>query len=396
MDTANSMDSVWQKAAIIGGLWASVEIIVGSFLHNVRIPFSGSILAFFGIILLVAFSKLWPGRGMIWRAGLICALMKSVSPSAVILGPMTGILAEALLLQLFVNLFGRNLVGYISGGIFSLMSALFHKVISLFILYGLDLFKIYLNLYYFAAKQVRIQQADPWVLILIVVGIYVLFGTLAAILGYYVGKQSSLLSSSESQPDENMKAQVADPVTSFISKYSLFYHFLHLLLLPICLYFINKADAHYMWIIPGSYCILILLRYSKHLNRLKKPFFWMQIVIVALLAALFWSNSADMSPESQWQGLWVGLQLNFRAILVIFSFTAISAELKNPRIQQYLVTHGFRNVYWSLNLAFSVLPFMMKNMGKGRSFFTHPLSSLSLALSKSNHWLEYIQSKSVD
>ncbi|HPT04887.1 MAG TPA: hypothetical protein PLG86_07070, partial [Bacteroidales bacterium] len=63
------LSDVWLKAAVVGGLWASVEIIIGSFLHNLRIPFAGSILASFGTIFLVAFFQLWPVKGLIWRAG---------------------------------------------------------------------------------------------------------------------------------------------------------------------------------------------------------------------------------------------------------------------------------------------------------------------------------------
>jgi hypothetical protein len=33
---------VWLKAAVLGGLWASVEIIIGSFFHNLRLPFAGT------------------------------------------------------------------------------------------------------------------------------------------------------------------------------------------------------------------------------------------------------------------------------------------------------------------------------------------------------------------
>ena len=49
------LQTVWMKAAIVGGLWAAVEIILGSFLHNLRIPFSGTFLTIQGVILLIAF-----------------------------------------------------------------------------------------------------------------------------------------------------------------------------------------------------------------------------------------------------------------------------------------------------------------------------------------------------
>lgn len=395
MVSSDRIALVWQKASVAGGLWAAVEIIVGSFLHNLRIPFSGSILAFFGTIILIAFSRIWPEKGVIWRAGLICALMKSISPSAVILGPMTGIFAEALLLQLFVNLFGRNLAGYITGGIFSLMSALFHKVISLLILYGLDLFRIYLNIYYFAARQINIGQADPWVLVAVLVGAYVVFGVLSAFLGNYIGKRV-LLSESMGTPAEGASHPVISQAPSDQpGKYSLTLLTTHLLALPVCLYFVNQPGWHMGLIAPVVYCLFVILTYPAHLRRLTKPFFWFQILMVTVLAVLFWTNAGDGSA-SRWQGLWVGLQLNFRAVLVILSFTAISVELKNPLIQRFLVSHGFASIYLSLNLAFSILPVMMKSLGRGRSFITKPLATLIQALSRANQWLGEVVDKQKD
>jgi len=73
-----TVDTTWAKAAVLGGLWASFEIVIGSFLHNMHIPFSGSFLTFFATIFMIAFYQLWPDKGLIWRAGLICALMKSI------------------------------------------------------------------------------------------------------------------------------------------------------------------------------------------------------------------------------------------------------------------------------------------------------------------------------
>ena len=78
------LQPIWLKAAVLGGLWASIEIIIGSFFHNLRLPFAGTILAANATILMVAFYQMWPEKGLIWRAGLIAALMKSISPSAII------------------------------------------------------------------------------------------------------------------------------------------------------------------------------------------------------------------------------------------------------------------------------------------------------------------------
>ena len=62
---------IWLKASVVGSLWASVEIIAGSFFHNLRIPMAGTILAMISVMIMVAFHQIWKEKGLFWRAGLI-------------------------------------------------------------------------------------------------------------------------------------------------------------------------------------------------------------------------------------------------------------------------------------------------------------------------------------
>jgi len=147
------MKDKWLQAATIGTIWASFEVIIGSFLHNVRLPFAGTILSFFAVMLMVSFLFLWPRRGILWRAALICALMKSISPSAVILGPMTGIFLEGLLMELAIIILGVNAAGMLIGGMLAVFSALLHKAVNLLIIYGWDLARLLDNLVNYATAN---------------------------------------------------------------------------------------------------------------------------------------------------------------------------------------------------------------------------------------------------
>ncbi|NLZ95494.1 MAG: hypothetical protein GX921_06695 [Bacteroidales bacterium] len=141
--STKTVNDKWIKASVLAGLWAGIEIIAGSFLHNLRIPFSGTILTFISIILVIGFFQIWPKYGIIWRAGVITALMKSISPSAVILGPMVAITVEGFIMELAVRVAGRNISGYISAGMLTMVGILVHKVVRLFLLFGWDIFLIY-------------------------------------------------------------------------------------------------------------------------------------------------------------------------------------------------------------------------------------------------------------
>lgn len=185
----SKLSSTWIKAAVIGSLWASVEIVAGSFLHNLQIPLTGTILTAFAIFLLSAFSVLWKDAGIFWRAGLICALMKSISPSAVIIGPMIGIITKAFLFEIMLLTLGRNIFGTLAGGALAAVSAVFHKFFTLLILYGFDFVRILDSLYHYAIKQLNINGVRPLEVIGILLGFYLLIGLFSSIFGLLAGRK---------------------------------------------------------------------------------------------------------------------------------------------------------------------------------------------------------------
>ena len=126
--TKYDLSEKWIKASIVGTIWAASEIVLGSFLHNLKVPFSGNVLTGIGIVILISLGSTWRENGLFWRAGLICAIMKTISPSAVIFGPMIAILSESLLLELSVRLFGRTLLGFALGAVLAMTWNLFQRI----------------------------------------------------------------------------------------------------------------------------------------------------------------------------------------------------------------------------------------------------------------------------
>ncbi|MBK6284537.1 MAG: hypothetical protein IPF54_19595 [Draconibacterium sp.] len=141
MDKIHHLNEKWIKAAILGTIWASSEIVLGSFLHNLRIPFSGNILTAIAIIILISANYKWQENGLFWRAGVICALLKTMSPSAVIFGPMIAIFTESVLLELSVRILGRSIPGYILGAVLAMSWNLFQKIFNFVIFTGTTLLK---------------------------------------------------------------------------------------------------------------------------------------------------------------------------------------------------------------------------------------------------------------
>lgn len=374
----------WLKAAVIGGLWASIEIVIGSFLHNLRIPFAGTILAAQGIIILLAFMRLWPERGIIIRAGIITALMKSISPSAIILGPMIGILTEAILLELFLILFGRNIFGFIIAASIALASALFHKIISFIILYGFDIVGIYENIFHWFQKKIDISSLNPTEFILVLLGIYLLWGLLSGITGYYIGEKSKQLGDLPRLEVEAQESEEFFPLNAN-QNFNLPLLILNLLSIPVGLLLLNLVNTYIGFAYIISFVIFALFKYRKSMRRLRKPIFWIQLIIIMMLAAVFGNNQESTGNTYNFNGILYGIEMCVRALFIVISFTAISVELRNPVIKQKLNSSFAQHLYAALGIAFGVLPRVVKALPKSSEFFTHPIRTFSILIARTKN-----------
>lgn len=393
MVSVKQPNDIWLKAAVVGGLWASLEIIIGSFLHNARLPMAGSTLAFFGTILLIGYSQIWPSKGLIIRAGLITAIMKSVSPSAIILGPMMGIMLEAIMIELALLFLGRNLAGYLLAGVLSVSSALFYKVLSMMVFYGYDLIQVYVNIINYGLKQLRIEEARPMEVLLALLVFYVTMGTIAAILGYYAGRKAISMEVDEKRMTINSNDTSANDffVVDENQSTSLPLLFTHLLAIPLGLFLMNSEIGWYRFVFISIYLLIIGTKYRYSLRRLKKPMFWFQLLIIVLLSALFWKSENDEVLFFQWDGFYAGLEMLVRALFVIVGFTAISVELRNYKVKSFLMKVGMGQFYQSIGMAFSALPSMISLLPKSKEIMSHPVRSLLLPLVMANRWLQYFQ-----
>ena len=388
-------NELWLKSAVVGGLWASMEIILGSFLHNTRIPMAGTTLAFAATILLTGYYSLWPVKGMIIRAGLIAALMKSVSPSAIILGPMTGIMLEAIFIELALMVIGKNFLGYIIAGILSLSSALFHKLISLIIFYGSDLIKVYVNIVNFGLKQLRIEQSEPVNILLFLLAFYLVFGTLAGIAGFFLGrkafseaginKKNSLLFKEERAKsffiiNKDQKTSVLQLILNFA-----------FVITGLVLVNSSRKTAGIIFIIVIS--LVLALKYGKQLRRLRKPVFWIQLVVIVILSAFFWGDNGGKIIGMSEIGLMAGLEMIIRALFIVIAFTGISVELKNEKVKIMLMQTGMGNFYKSISVSFAALPAIISMLPASKEIFFHPVKALIKPVSMANEWLELFKVK---
>jgi len=361
------LKQVWLRAAVAGSIWASFEIILGSFLHNLKVPLSGTILSFIGVWTVIAFQQFWNDRGLIWRAGLICALMKSISPSAIILGPMIGIFSEALVIEFFVRIFGRNLFAFIIGGGLAVLTTLVQKIVNLLILYGFDLVRIFDGLYKFSVKQIGMENLNPWYLLTIIASVYIVAGAIGATGGYITGRKFSGKRVTETgsgsisfSTDNRLFSRTTD------EKYSILFLLINILVIAAILLLLNSNMLIYAGPAAALYIAFCITYYKGSLRRLKKPGFWITFLLITFGAAFIWKWFSDGVFFTS-EGLLAGLKMNARAVVMVIGFATISVELKNPVIKSVLYNRGFASLYQSLSLSFSALPYIISTISSKES-----------------------------
>ena len=378
----------WIKASVLAGLWAGIEIIAGSFLHNLRIPFSGTILTFISIILVVGFFQIWPKYGIIWRAGVITALMKSISPSAVILGPMIAITVEGFIMELAVRIVGRNVTGYITAGMLTMVGILVHKIVRLFMLFGWDIFLIYEEMFIYATNILGFMPIQPVHVVTVLFIVYAFIGALAAFLGYRLGQRAKKEQHDDyaSSPEVNAN-QWQQPSEEI--EYSTQFLVLLVVVIPLLLLGLSVLSLSSALLLTLPWFVFIFWRYRFAMRQLKKWLFWMQLLVILVLA-WFFSKTSGGGLEGRLIALSSGMVMVLRALVVVTGFAAISTELRAPVMQRLFFRSGFRQLYLSVNHAFGILPMVVGGLSTPRQFILNPARSIANSLRNVNSWHQYL------
>jgi len=342
----------WIKASVAGTIWAASEIVFGSFLHNLRIPFCGNILTAIGLIILISIAYLWKDKGIFWRAGLICALMKTMSPSAVIFGPMIAIFTEAVLLEISVLVFGRTYFGFILGSILAMSWNLIQKILSYILFYGFDILEIYAGLVKIAEKQIYYHFDLLWTPVLILLAAYVVFGVIAGIMGIRVGKK--VLAKSETTEYFTNKTEIAKPKPVDI-KHSLSWFFFNLTAMIGGLLLL-KFTTWFIWTpFIVTVAIIWVLRYRRALKKISNPKFWLLFIAITVITVFVFSKIKS-GDDYMRDGIITGVEMNLRAVLMILGFSVLAVELYNPVIREFFRKSTFRQLPVALELSFESLP----------------------------------------
>ncbi|MFO0592652.1 MAG: hypothetical protein U0441_34225 [Polyangiaceae bacterium] len=186
-DAITESERFWGHAAAFGAMWGAIEATVGTFLHALKIPFGGTVLAGTGAAFLFALRTVYPKRGVVLATGAVCAGVKLLSPATAVVGPMAGILVESLLIELACFAFGANPISAAVGGGLATLWALSQKVLTQIVLYGAPMIDLYRELLQRAEKWLGLAPSGGWSVVVPFASLVSTLGAILALGGHRAG-----------------------------------------------------------------------------------------------------------------------------------------------------------------------------------------------------------------
>lgn len=334
--------------------------MLGSFLHNLRVPLRGHVMTALSAMLLSAAHRRRPLPGAFWRAGLVCAALKSVSPSAVLLGPMAAIAAEGFLMEAGAALLpGR--AGLALGGGLAMAWIPVHLAGRALLLYGWDAARLFEAAWGRAALPLGLAGLGPWKLLGLLWLVHLLAGALVVGLA---PAPAAALPAAGAAPTRPPSLAPAPPRLGPLSEMLA----LDLLLMLVSLRLLKTLPlpaaaalglgltAAWAWLYPGA------------ARRLSRPGLWLGVLGVS--AAAGWLLG----------GVDAGLRMALRALTLSAGFAALGQELAGPRVRARLAAWGAGGLSRAVEGAFASLPAFIARLPPARESLAAPGRALGALL----------------
>jgi len=380
--SAGPTPAVWNRAAIYGSLWAASEIVVGSFLHNLRIPFAGSFLAAFGVLVMTAGHRSCPERGLIWRSAVVCALMKSISPSAVILGPMVGIAMEGVLLEACVRLLGGHAAGYLVGGALAVSWSMVQRMLTALIAFGPDVVRLYVEAYNFASRSLGVTRFGPFDLIATLLAAEWVVGFTAAALGLSIARRAARMPAATPLAGGAPGFAAGAPIVAEGS-WSIGRLGLVTAGLLAGMAVLSFAPLWLGALYVAACAAYVLKTYPRASARVRRLSLWIELAGVMLLAGLLLGGVRHGAAGIA-AGLQAGSAMVLRAVLVLFGFTAVAVELRNPAILSWVERRRMRGLSDALGVAFGALPAFTAAFARPGATWRRPVEMAATLIAQAN------------
>jgi ABC-type thiamin/hydroxymethylpyrimidine transport system permease subunit len=179
--------------AVFGTLWGIVEMSFGAVLHALNLPMTGVILSAIGLMIALVGRIFVPKRGSTLFIGVIAMLLKLFSLGSVVIGPMVGIIMEAVVAEIVLSLAKQpSRLAFMVAGALGVTWNLLQPFITNPLLFGRSVLIAWLDLLDTGSRLLGFDsRAFIWI-VLALLAIYLAIGSISGWLAWNVGGQLQL------------------------------------------------------------------------------------------------------------------------------------------------------------------------------------------------------------
>jgi hypothetical protein len=178
--------------AVFGALWGASEILLGSVLHNLKVPFNGVILAGIGLAVAMIARIFVPRKGATLFVGVIATILKLFSVGSVVVGPMIGILVEALLAETVLSAYPQPSRGaFMLAGSAGVLWTLVQPFATGLLLFGRNLVDIWAGVIQEGNRLLGMEASGVGIvlgILLLLIAVRIAVGCLSGWVAWDVGK----------------------------------------------------------------------------------------------------------------------------------------------------------------------------------------------------------------
>jgi ABC-type thiamin/hydroxymethylpyrimidine transport system permease subunit len=175
--------------AVFGTLWGIVEMSLGTVLKSLNVPLSGVVLSTISLVIAMVGRVFVPRRGSTLFIGVVACLLKLFSLGGVIVGPMVGILSEAIIAEVALSALGRpRRAAFLVTGVAGVLCPLVQPFITNPLLFGRTLFTVWLDLLDLGSRLFGLDSGAVLWIVLGLVAVHAAIGLAAGWLAWDVGR----------------------------------------------------------------------------------------------------------------------------------------------------------------------------------------------------------------
>jgi hypothetical protein len=175
--------------AVFGALWGVVEVSLGSVLKTLNVPMSGVVLSAIGLTVALTGRVFVPRKGSTLFIGVIATFLKLFSLGGVIIGPMIGIITEALVAELVLSAMGKpSRLSFVMAGAMGVVWVLIQPFITNTLLFGRTIFVVWLDLLDRGSQLLGLDTNAAFMILFVMLGIHLAIGALVGWLSWDIAR----------------------------------------------------------------------------------------------------------------------------------------------------------------------------------------------------------------